>query len=87
MLTVEKLMVLINCNWDDDLFARAASAREKALLADLNWGKYVSLLQDLVLVSRNLVSKEYAQKIHQLLLAACADEETAQTFIGYASTL
>ncbi|GAB3307092.1 hypothetical protein GCM10027511_18770 [Hymenobacter humi] len=87
MLTVEKLRLLINCNWDEDLFARAASARQKALLADLNWGKYVSLLQDLVLVTKNLASKEYSQKIHQQLLAACADEETAQTFIGYASTL
>jgi hypothetical protein len=87
MLTVEKLMILLNCNWDADLFAREGSAADKALLADLDWGKYGALLEDLVLVSKNLVSKEYAQKIHQQLLAACADEATAQTFIGYASTL
>jgi hypothetical protein len=87
MLTVEKLMILLNYNWDAYLFERTGSAAEKALLADLDWGKYELLLQDLVLVSKNLVSKEYAHHIHQQLLAACADEATAQTFIGYASTL
>lgn len=87
MLTVEKLMVLINCAWDADLFARAGSAREKALLAGLDWGKYESLLHDLTLVSKNLVAREYAQKIHRQLLTACADEATVQTFLGYASTL
>lgn len=87
MLTVDKLMLLLKFNWDDDLFIRGASATEKALMAGLDWGKYVSLLQDLVLVSKNLVSTEYARAVHRNLHASCSDEETAQTFIGYASTL
>ncbi|HEX8328240.1 MAG TPA: hypothetical protein VF629_11915 [Hymenobacter sp.] len=87
MLTVEKLRLLIQCNWDEDLFVRSASVQQKALLAGLDWGKYASLLQDLTLVSKKLVSPEYARTVHQQLLAACADEATAQTFIGYASTL
>jgi hypothetical protein len=40
-----------------------------------------------MLVTRKLVSKEYAQNVHRRLLAACADKETAQMLIGYASTL
>ena len=87
MFTVEKLMALLKFNWDQDLFERGGSAQEKALLTGIDWPEYAGLLQDLMLVSKNLVSTEYARTVHRQLLAACADEETAQSFIGYASTL
>ena len=87
MLTVEKLAILLNCRWDEALFIQSARNAEKALMANINWGKYASLRQDLMLVSKKLVSTEYARAVHQRLLAACADEAIAQTFIGYASTL
>lgn len=87
MLTVEKLMIMLRFQWDEGLFMRGASVQEKALLTGLDWSKYASLLQDLTLVSKKLVSPEYARTVHRQLLAACADEATAQTFIGYASTL
>jgi hypothetical protein len=87
MLTVEKLLILLKSNWDEHRFLRGASAADRALMAGVDWGKYASLLQDLVLTSKKLVSPEYARGVHQQLLAACADEATAQTFIGYASTL
>ncbi|MCC3152687.1 hypothetical protein Q3A66_06735 [Hymenobacter sp. BT770] len=87
MLTVEKLMILLKFNWDADLFLSGGSPQEKALMKGIGWAEYAGLLQDLMLVSRNLVSTEYARTVHRRLLTACADEETAQTFIGYASTL
>ena len=87
MLTTEKLLILLRYNWDEDQFTQTASAADKALLGELDWDKYASLLQDLVLTSKKLVSPEYARGVHQQLVAACADEATAQTFIGYASTL
>ena len=87
MLTVEKLLILVNWKWDHAAFLQAAPAKEKDLMASLDWDEYAGLLQDLMLVTKNLVSKEYAQKVHRQLLAACADEATTQTFIGYASTL
>ena len=87
MLTVEKLSILIKFNWDDDQFVRGGSSREKKLLADVDWGQCNSLLQDLILVTRKLVAPEYAKKIHIRLLAVYADEQTAQTLLGYASTL
>jgi hypothetical protein len=87
MLTVEKLMVLLRFRWDEKLFVCGASAPEKAVLAGFDWAKYASLLHDLTLVSKKLVSPDYARTVHRQLLAACADEATAQTFIGYASTL
>ncbi|GAA4049840.1 hypothetical protein GCM10022409_40710 [Hymenobacter glaciei] len=87
MLTLEKLLILLRFNWDEALFQQSGSAADKLLLADIDWDKYASLLQDLLLVSKKLVSPEYARTVHRQLLAACADEATAQTFIGYASTL
>ena len=87
MLTVAKLSILIKFNWDDDQFIRGGSTREKQLLADVDWGQCNSLLQDLILVTKHLVAAEYAKKTHAKLLAVCADEETAQTLLGYASTL
>ena len=87
MLTVDKLSILIKFNWDDDQFIRGGSTREKKLLADVDWGQCNSLLQDLILVTRHLVATEYAKKTHAKLLSACADEETAQILLGYASTL
>ena len=87
MLTVEKLSILMKFNWDDDQFTRGGSTREKKLLADVDWGQYNSLFQDLTLVTKHLVATEYAKKTHAKLLAVCADEETAQILLGYASTL
>ena len=87
MLNVEKLLVLLRFNWDNARFREQGTAPEKALLAGLDWDEYAGLLQDLMLVSKNLVSPEYARTVHRQLLASCADEATAQTFIGYASTL
>jgi len=87
LLTVEKLAVLIKYQWDLRRFYKQAPAAEKALMEGLDWNSLAELLQDLKRYHHQLVSADYAAKIHSELLAACADEETAQTFIGYASTL
>ena len=87
LLTIDQLAVLLKFGWDEDWFVGQGSAAEKTLLGDIDWGKYASLLQDLMLVAKKLVSPDYARLVHRRLLAACADEATAQTFIGYASTL
>ncbi|GAB3576295.1 hypothetical protein [Hymenobacter daeguensis] len=86
MLTVAKLAVLIKYDWNFPLFEAEAMPAEKALM-DLDWYETAELLNDLRLYHKNLVSKEYAATIHANLLAACADEATAQTLLGYASTL
>jgi hypothetical protein len=87
MLTVAKLTVFIKYHWDLRHFHKQSTAAEAALMADIDWYDTVELLEDLRLYHKNLVSKEYAAKIHANLLAACADEATAQTLLGYASTL
>lgn len=87
MLTVAKLAVLIKYHWDLRRFYKQGTPQEKALVVDVDWHATAELLQDLKLYHKNLVSKEYARQIHANLLKICADEETTQTFIGYASTL
>ena len=85
-LTVIKLAIIIKYQWNYRLFESKASLAEKNLM-DVDWDDLGEILNDLKLHHRNLVSKEYAQKIHADLLEVCADEETAQTLLGYASTL
>ena len=87
MLTVAKLAVLIKYQWNARSFKKQASAQEKELLADIDWDDLGEVLQDLKLYQRKLVSAEYAHKILTDLRQICADEETAQTLLGYASTL
>ncbi|MFD2721680.1 hypothetical protein ACFST9_23390 [Hymenobacter monticola] len=86
LLTVEKLAILIKYHWDLRGFYKQATAAEKELM-DVDWDDLGDVLQDLKLYHRNLVSKEYAKKIFANLHEVCADEETAQTLLGYASTL
>ncbi|MBF9238177.1 hypothetical protein I2I05_12300 [Hymenobacter sp. BT683] len=87
MLTVEKLAILIKYHWNFRQFEKQATVPEKALMADIDWDDLSEILQDLKRYHHHLVSTGYAQQIHANLLAVCADEDTAQTFIGYASTL
>ena len=87
MLITAQLAILIKYQWDFRLFKKRASADEQALLQHLNWHDLAELLADLKRYHQNLVSAEYAKKIHADLLAVCADEQTAQTLLGYASTL
>ena len=86
MLTIEKLAVLIKYHWNFRHFEEHGSVQEKELM-DVDWEDIGEVVQDLQLYHKNLVSKEYAAKIHSELLAVCADETTAQTLLGYASTL
>lgn len=87
MLTLAKLQLLIKYHWRTDWFAREASASEQVLMAGLDWTQLAELLTDLQLYHQHLLSKDYARQLHRRLLATCADEATAQTFIGYAGTL
>ncbi len=87
MLTVAKLAVLIKYRWDNHRFKKQASAQEKELLADVDWDDISEILQDLTRYHRQLVAPEYAQKMLIDLRQVCADDETVQTLLGYASTL
>ena len=87
MLTVAKLAVLIKYHWDNHLFKKQASAPEKELMTDIDWDNISEVLQDLKLYHHQLVAAGYAKKILIDLRQICADDETAQTLLGYASTL
>lgn len=85
-LTTAKLAVLIKYHWDYRLFEAQAIGAEKQLM-DIDWDDLGEVLNDLKLYHNGLVSPEYAQKIYADLREVCADEDTAQILLGYASTL
>lgn len=87
LLTTSRLAILIKYRWDYRRFNKQGLAEEKALLADLDWHALAELLQDLRLYHKHLVSDEYAVKIHAALRTVCADDDTAQTLLGYARTI
>ncbi len=85
-LNTAKLAIIIKYQWSYRLFEAQATVAERDLM-NVEWDDVGEVLNDLKLYQRNLVSKEYAQKILADLRELCADEETAQILIGYASTL
>ena len=87
MLTVAHLVILIKYRWDHHLFKKQATVEERELLAAIDWDDISEILQDLTRYHRGLVSADYARKILVDLRQVCADDETAQTLLGYASTL
>ena len=85
-LTPAKLAIIIKYHWNYLLFETQASDTEKELM-NVDWDDVGELLQDLKLFHRNLVSPEYTQKTLIDWRQVCADEETAQLLLGYASSL
>lgn len=86
MLTISKLAVLIKYHWNLRRFQLEGTSQEKELM-DVDWEALTEILADLKLYHQRLVSPEYARKIYAQSLVVCADEDTAQTLLGYASTL
>ena len=77
LLTAVNLLIPPSLTWDKVLFQPERPGG--------GWGKYASLRRTLPPVPKKLISPERARPVHRQLLAICADEATAQTFIGYAS--
>lgn len=87
MLTTAQLAVLITYRWDFQRFENQASSADKQLMHPVDWAAVGELLQDLRLYHRGFVAPDYAAKTLVDLRQVCADTETAQLLIGYASTL
>ena len=63
MITKSGLAVYLLFNGDVDGFARVATAVQRALLPEREWGVIASLLQDLFLVEQGLISAEFAAEL------------------------
>jgi hypothetical protein len=82
MITSEKLSVYSKFHDVDD-WQRAGSPRRE-LFESGGWAEIQNLLQELTMLKRNLVSREYGEQIRQRLADITADQDTARALFEMA---
>ena len=80
MITSEQLSVYRKFNGDDDGYSRAGCPAG----TEIDWVAIRNLLQELTMLKRNLVSREYGEQIRQRLSQMTADEKTARALFEMA---
>ena len=80
MITSEHLSVYRKFNGDDDIYSRSGSPDG----TEIDWVAIRNLLQELTMLKRNLVSREYGEQIRQRLSEMTADENTARALFEMA---
>ena len=78
MITIQKLQIYSQFNGDIDGFARLADEQQKMLINSGEWSVIESLLQDIGLVEKGLVSEHYRKEFENKLKTICENEETAR---------
>jgi len=82
MITSEKLSVYRQFSDVDDWQRRGSPRRE--LFESGGWDEIQNLLQELTMLKRNLVSREYGEQIRQRLADITADRDTARALFEMA---
>lgn len=75
MITEEKIRVYIHYEGNDDYFGRCASQEHKETLSYGDWDAIHDLVQDIILVRRNLTTKEYAEEVNRKIQVNELSEE------------
>jgi hypothetical protein len=83
MITSEKLAVYRKFDGDGDNWSRGGCPKRE-IFDDSDWFAIGNLLQELTMLKRNLVSREYGEQIRQRLSEMTADEGTARTLFEMA---
>jgi hypothetical protein len=81
MITSEQLAVYRKFNGDVDNYSRGGCPKEGD---EIDWLAVGSLLQELTMLKRDLVSREYGEQIRQRLSEMTADEDTARALLEMA---
>lgn len=76
MIYPEQIKIYIRYAGDVDRFVLCASPEEKEIMKDNDFGKIQSLVQDIILMRRNLSSQEYIQNTRKILADNYIDSET-----------
>ncbi|RWY50953.1 hypothetical protein [Mucilaginibacter gilvus] len=84
MLTNESLTFYEKFGGDLDHLIRVGNKAEQASVTDEEWGFIKSLLQDILLVKKKLVSKEYEENLVAQIKANCSDESAIEKLYGIA---
>lgn len=81
MITKEKIEIFESYGGDMDDFVRTGRARLKKLFDDDDWFLIDSLYQDIDLINKSLVAREYLQKTLSKLKDNC-DKESFEILAG-----
>lgn len=76
MLNEKKVEIYQKYNGNRDLWARSANDIEKKAIDDDDWYLIESLIQDIKLIQKEMVSEVYAHKIRQLINEQCVNSST-----------
>ena len=80
MITLEKLKIYEKYAGDDDHFARIGNHKESELFnGNSDWYEINNFKQDIHLITKNLASEKYKQKVIEKLKLIC-DEQTFNIF-------
>jgi hypothetical protein len=80
MITSEQLVVYRKFNGDEDIYSRAGCPDGN----EIDWVAIRNLLQELTMMKRNLVSREFGEQIRQRLSEMTADQNTARELLEMA---
>jgi hypothetical protein len=76
MITHQKLKIYDEYNGDIDSWARMGSRHQNSLMNDDDWLLIDSLIQDIILEKKGIISKEFSDSLHQKLIEVCDTKET-----------
>ena len=65
MITEEAIQIYIHYEGNEDYFTRCGSQEHKDIFSGNNWLEIDDLVQDILLIKRNLITNEYAEKVKQ----------------------
>lgn len=76
MITEDKIKIHVRYDGQIDRWVRSGSKNEKSLMTDDDWYVIDSLVQDLFLVKKGVVSNEFKQTLEDKLKENCDSENT-----------
>jgi len=82
MITTEKMRIFIKCNGNDDAFALITTSDEKQLISK-DWKFINDLVLDLVMLNRNLVSKEMKERIERQIQNSFDSKEAIDLLLSF----
>lgn len=87
MITLEHIMIYKKYGGSDDAWAYVVLESEKQIFKGGEWSLINSLIQDILLLKKNLLSQKYIDELNLKLKENCDNEETIEALKQLALTL
>ena len=87
MITLRQIEIFFSYRGDGDGFVRSATSEEKAIIDYKHWHLIDSLLQDINLIEKGLISSSYLVSIERILYENCDSLETIVALKNLANKL